>query len=311
MTSSTTSSIEGNPQEFDAYWQATMAELSRLPTAPEVEEIPLRSAEFATAYGVQVTSIGPYRIFGYLSIPHGQGPFPARYFLPRYGSVADIVPQGTSNNQRRQYVTLAICARGQRGSDRPYAASFPGQLTDGVDSPEGYIYRGIVADCCRGLEYLLQRPEVDQTRIAAIGTDMALVTAALCPQITHLVCTPVLFHRTLERAANTQAYPLEEINDYLRQHADRQEKVADTLAHYDLRRFAPKVRATTLLMAEARGSALDPSTLELMAQDIQGQTLVHESENSGFKDGAFSETWLSEQLGLPEPSLPPHWQARD
>lgn len=308
MTSPTGPLTEGKPQNFETYWQETITELAKLPTAPEVEEVPLRSTEFATAYGVHMTSIGPYRIYGYLSIPHGEGPFPARYFLPRYGSVADLVPQGTSNSQRRQHVTLAICARGQRLSDRPHAASFPGQLTQGIDDPEGYIYRGIVADCCRGLEYLLQRPEVNQARIAAIGTDMALVTAALCPQITHLVCTPVIFHRALERAEATTAYPLEEINDYLRQHPGRRGQVTDTLAHYDLRWFAPQVRARTLLMAEAAGSALDPSALEPMAQAIQGTTQVHESANSGYRDGVFSEVWLSEQLGVAEPSLPPHWR---
>ena len=294
---------DGSPQDFAAFWQSTLAELAHLPPAPEVEEIPLRSTEFATAYGVQLTSIGPYRIFGYLSIPVGEGPFPARYFLPRYGSVADLVPQGTSNHQRQDYVTFAICVRGQRRSDRPYAASFPGQLTDGINDPKGYVYRGIVSDCVRGLEYLAQRPEVDQTRIAAIGTDLALITAALSPKATHLVCTPVIHHRALERAEATRAYPLEELNDYLRLHPDRRGRVANTLSYYDLRNFAATVEARTLLIAESGGNAL-----EAIAQSIRGTTLVHESEHSGYRDGVFSEVWLSEQLGMAEPSLPPHWR---
>ena len=296
------------PSDFDTFWQAVLAELSQVPAAPEVEEIPLRSTDFATAYGVRLTSIGPYRIFGYLSIPAGAGPFPARYFLPRYGSVADLVPQGTSNGQRGSYVTFSICVRGQRLSDSPHASGFPGQLTDGIDDPAGYIYRGIVADCCRGLEYLAQRPEVDTRRIAAIGTDLALIAAALCPRITHLVCTPVIHHSALERAAYTQAYPLEELNDYLRLYPDRQQQVADTLAYYDLRPFAPTVEATTLLMAEAPGGALDATGLESVARSIRGRVELHESANSGYQDGAFSETWLSEQLGVSEPSLPRHWR---
>ena len=303
-----TSQTNNKPEGFDSFWQAVLEELGSLPPAAEVEEIPLRSTEFATAYAVQMTSVGPYRIFGYLSIPNGAGPFPARYFLPRYGSVADLVPQGSSNNQRRDYVTFSICARGQRRSDSPYAASFPGQLTDGIDDPATYIYRGIVADCCRGLEYLAQHPAVDENRVAAIGTDLALMTASLGSQATHLVCTPVIFHRALERADATQAYPLEELNDYLRLYPDRRENVERTLAHYDLRWFAPGVKATSLLMAEAAGSPLDSAALEPMARDIQANTLVRESENSGYRDGVFSETWLAEQLGLPEPSLPPHWR---
>ena len=129
------------PGGFDSFWEDTLAELAALPAAPEVVELPLRSTDFATAYGVRLTSIGPYRIFGYLSIPNGDGPFPARYFLPRYGSVVDLVPQGTSNGQRRDYVIFSVAVRGQRLADQPYAASFPGLLTDGIADPSSYVYR--------------------------------------------------------------------------------------------------------------------------------------------------------------------------
>ena len=295
------------PADFDAFWQGVLAELAQLPMAPEMEEVPLRSSDFATVYGVRLTSIGPYRIFGYLSIPNGQGPFPARFFLPRYGSVSDLAPQGTANGQRRHYVTFSLSVRGQRRADSPYAASFPGQLTDGIDDPNTYIYQGIVADCCRGLEYLAQRPEVDTGRIAAIGTDLALITAALCPRVTHLVSTPVIHHRALERAEATQTYPLEELNDYLRMYPDRRDLVANTLAHYDLAGFAPTVEANTLLVADSGANGVRAEYLEAVAQAINGPAELHESEHSNYKDGAFAEVWLSERLGM-EPSLPPHWQ---
>lgn len=299
---------ENRPDDFDNYWQATLAELAALPAAPEIQEIPLRATDFAIAYGVRLTSIGPYRIYAYLSIPRGGGPFPARYFLPRYGSVADLVPQGSANGQRRDYVTCSICVRGQRLADQPYAASFPGLLTDGIADPATYVYRGIVADCCRGLEYLAGRPEVDGTRIAAIGPDLALLTAALCPQITHVICTPALLYATADLAPRTAAYPLEEINDYLRLYPARNEAARRTLSYCDLRWFAPRVNATTLLMAGADGAALDAAALDPLAQAIAGETEVHQSEHSGYKDGVYSEEWLTRQFGMAEPSLPPHWQ---
>ena len=303
-----TTSTYQRPGDFDTFWQDVLSELAQLPAAPEVEDMPLRSTDFATAYGVRLTSIGPYRIYGYLSIPHGEGPFPARYFLPRYGSVTDLVPQGTSNGQRRHYVTFSICVRGQRRADSPHASSFPGQLTDGIDDPATYIYRGIVADCCRGLEYLARRPEVDTGRIAAIGTDLALMTAALCPGVTHLVCTPVIHNRALERAGGTQAYPLEELNDYLRLHPDRRQRMANTLDYYDLAGFAPAVQATTLLTADSGSNGVSSQYLEPVAQAIAGAAVLRESEHSNYRDGAFSEVWLSEQMGMTEPSLPPHWR---
>ncbi len=293
---------------FEGYWQDVLAELAALPPAPEVQEIPLRSTDFATAYGVSLTSIGPYRLYAYLSIPRGEGPFPARYYLPRYGSVVDLVPQGTSNSQRREHVTFAICVRGQRLADQPYAAAFPGLLTDGIDDPTGYVYRGIVADCVRGAEYLASRPEVDASSIAAIGNDLAYTTAALCAPVTHLVCTPALLYDTVNLARRTSAYPLEEINDYLRLHPEREEAVGHTLSHFDLRRFASRVNATTLLMAGADGSSLDAAALAPLTEAMPGEVEVHKAEHSGYKDGRFSEEWLSRCFGMAEASLPAHWR---
>ena len=296
------------PNDFDNYWHDLLAELARFPAAPEEQEIPLRSTDFATAYGVRLTSIGPYRIYGYLSIPNHDGPFPARYHLPRYGSVTDLVPQGQANGQRREHVTFAICVRGQRLADQPYAAAFPGQLTDGIEDPSTYVYRGIIADCVRGLQYLAARPEVDATRIAAIGNDLAVTTAALCPQVTHLVCTPTLLYTTSDLAQRTGAYPLEEINDYLRQHPTRREAVHRTLSYFDLRWFGSRISAATLMMAGADGSALEASALEPLTQAIRGETTVHKAEHSGYRDGLYAEEWLSRQFGMAEPSLPPHWR---
>ena len=301
------------PNDFDTYWHDVLAELARFPPAAEAQEIPLRSTDFATAYGVRLTSIGPYRIYGYLSIPNpdlltDNGPFPARYHLPRYGSVTDLVPQGQANGQRRDHVTFAICARGQRRADQPYAAAFPGQLTDGIDDPAAYVYRGIVADCVRGLQYLASLPEVDETRIAAIGNDLAVTTAALSPQVTHLVGTPTLLYATADLAQRASAYPLEEINDYLRLHPTRREAIHRTLSYFDLRWFGPRISAATLLMADADGAARDAAALEPLTQAIRGDTTVHKAEHSGYRDGRYAEEWLSRQFGMAQPSLPPHWQ---
>src|SRR5437016_5081187 len=236
-------SMDEPPKNFREYWQETLAGLARYPACPELEAIPLRSTAFATLYGLRLTSIGPYRLFGYLSIPAGTGPFPAIYYTPKYQSVHEIIPQGTANLQRSRYVTFSLAGRGQRNADSPYAAMFPGLLTDGIDSAASYPFRGVVADAVRGLEFLLTRREVDAAHIIVAGNDIALLTAALTAGATHVVTAPALFYRTAELAPKTQAYPLEEINDYLRLHPARAEAVRRTLAHFDLVGLAPRVAA--------------------------------------------------------------------
>src|ERR671935_3098715 len=208
--------MDQRPGDFEQYWQQTLDALAAYPACPEINVLPLRSTDFATLFGVRLTSLGPYRVFGYLSIPTGTGPFPAIYYPPKYQSVLEIIGQGTANLQRSRYITFALAGRGQRLADTPYAAMFPGLLTDGIDSAASYIFRGIVADSVRGFNFLLTRPELDATRVVVMGNDMALITAALSPGATHVVTAPALFYNTAELAPRTQVYPLEEVNDYLR-----------------------------------------------------------------------------------------------
>ena len=73
--------------DFATYWDEVDAELAALPARPVLERVPRRCTEDFTGYEVRLTSLGPYRIFGYLSVPTGDGPFPALLTTPRYGSV--------------------------------------------------------------------------------------------------------------------------------------------------------------------------------------------------------------------------------
>ena len=298
------------PADFDAYWQQTRDDLARYPMSTELELLPLRSTDFATLYGVRLTSIGPYRLYGYLSIPQGEGPFPAIYYTPKYQSVLEIIPQGTANLQRSAYITFMLGARGQRNSDAPYAAAFPGLLTDGIQSAQTYIFRGIVADAMRGLEFLRARPELDPSRLVVYGNDLALITAALGQGPTHVVTTPTLFYNAADLAPRTQAYPLEELNDYGRMFPHQQTAVRQTLAYYDLRAFAPQVTAKTLIIAGAPGSLLERQALAPLVDAVAGETTVYDSAQSSYRDGLYAESWLAQQCGIGDVNriLPPHWR---
>jgi cephalosporin-C deacetylase len=298
------------PAGIREYWERTLGALARYPARPEIEALPLRNTPFATLYGVRLTSLGPYRLYGYLSIPAGTGPFPAIYYAPKYQSVLEIIPQGTANLQRSRYVTFALAGRGQRNADTPYAAMFPGQLTDGIDDPEAYVFRGVVADSVRGLEYLLGRREVDNARVVVAGNDVALITAGLAGGAAHVVASPALFYDTAALAPKSQAYPLEEINDYLRRYPAQAAAVRRTLAHFDLRAFAPGVTAATLLMAGAPGSLLDAAALRPLAAALHGPVRVYESQQSLYKDGLHAERWMAEQCGVADVQsiLPEAWR---
>jgi cephalosporin-C deacetylase len=294
------------PADFAAYWDAAMAELDALPVAPELTPVPLRSSPESTLYEVRLTSTGPYRVLAYYSVPNaGEGPFPVVYHAPGYGSVVHIAPF----SERTKYVTVALRHRGQRLSDQPFQASYPGLLTTGIESPASYVYRGIVADCCRVVDFLATRDEVAQDKIAVVGNELALFTAALRPQVDALYCSPGLFYAASQIAPQSAAYPQEELNDYARYYPDRAQAMWDTLAYFEPAYFAPKVKAESVIVNGGEGALLSPQAVQPLMDAFSAPVSAYASQHSSCLDGVNQATWLAERYRIGEVPLPPHWQS--
>jgi cephalosporin-C deacetylase-like acetyl esterase len=290
--------------EFDAYWESVDADLARYDAAPELELLPLRCTNFARCYAVRLSSIGPYRIFGYYSMPVGDGPFPGLLITPRYGSVNNP----PHYDDRERYAVLVLMHRGQRLADQPFAAAYPGLLTLGIDDPHTYIYRSIVADCLRGAEFLLGRPEVDTTRIGIVGDDLALLTVARRAQFNAARIDGLMFYRMLEACARSAEYPIEEINDYLRSRPEQRTAVAQSLAFFDPQYHAPRVRTATLLSVGDSQTVGGPEWLAPLLDALGSRAQPYQLTHEGGTDHDWLEAWLANRLGVaPKPRL---WQIK-
>ncbi len=286
------------PQDFDQYWKKVEDELASIQPAAERTELHLRSAPEAKVYGLKLTSLDHYRIFAYFCVPSGKGPFPVIYRLPNYGSVVHIPPF----EERCKYISVALCHRGQRLSDQPFAAKYPGLLTSGIDSKLNYIYRSIVADCLRVMDYLVSCDDVDSQKISLVGGDLALFTAALRDSTSVLFYTPSLFYKALHKAKATQNYPLEEFNDYLRSFPESINQISQTLAYFEPMNFASRVKSEVMLMEESEGDANDLAVS--FAREIERSG----SKHSSYKDGVVLAEWLSKKLQTGETLVPMHWR---
>jgi cephalosporin-C deacetylase len=294
---------EPKPVDFDQYWHEVDDELARFAPNPELRHSVRRSTSFATSYDLRLTSAGPYRIFGFYSVPEGPGPFPTLLFTPRYGSVNNP----PHYDDRKRYVVLTIMHRGQRLADEPFQASYPGLLTQGIERPSSYIYRDIIADCLRAAEWIAARPEVDNRRIGIIGDDLALLTAARRPVFAAMQITSLTFYRLMEARLRTDAYPIEELNDFLRIYPAQEEAVAETLTYFEPIHQAGSVNARIQIAAGDPGALGGPEWIQPLTAAIGGHAEHYMLTHEGGTDRDAMDAWMSEELRVP--AAPRLWEA--
>nr|WP_314844935.1 acetylxylan esterase [uncultured Microbacterium sp.] len=276
------------------YWTALDDELAQVPSGWELRRDDYRSTEEWDFFLVHFASIGHrgsgrYRAAGYLSVPTGEGPHPAVLEIPRHGSV-NHTPH---SNDRSRFVILTIMHRGQRLADNPYRAAYPGLLVDGIGEPSQYVYRGIVADTLRAAELLFAHPSVDTARVAAVGEDLGLLTAARRPGFAAVRVDGLLLSTPWERAARTRGYPMESLNDLARVgDAQAREDAAQTLSHFDPALHADAITARVFI------SDSDPSSAPGLFEALGDKATHFVPTGRDREEDDARDAWLAEQLGV-------------
>ena len=278
-------------QKFTEFWEAVDDEVKGLSLGKTtLEPLPMRSTEGSTAYTIRLPSIGDGELFGYFSVPNGDGPFPGLLEAPGYSSVV----QNSSYGRRQRFAVLTLVHRGQRLADEEYAAAFPGLLTDGVEDGANYRYRDIIADVLVGLDWLTGRPEVDAASLAVAGSESGLIAASMRSDAVKavLVSGPLLFRVASGRSSWPDYYPLEELNDYVRSHPDTIEKVSNTLAFFDPIKFAANYGGDALVAAPEWDK--DVATRLVTRLGESGELYLNSGR--GHTDHVYTEKWLRDRL---------------
>ena len=286
----------------DSFWRQAEAALAELPLNIRLERDNFYSQPDWDVFQMQYQSLGGYWLFAWLSVPKGNGPFPAVIRMPDYGSVHDIV----YTPLREKAVIMNPTYRGQRLSDHNFQAEYPGLLTEGIEKPDTYVMRQVFADALRGFDALLEQQhaligDVSLTG-AGLGGALALAVAARRPAV-HAVAanTPMALGNPVS-VRRGLAYPLAELDDYLRLYPDRRDLVKESTADLDPLKLARGIIAPVLLSVGINDTASCPLSFgEILSERIPHCDLrVYHggAEGGGHEHAQIQLSWLSDKLGL-------------
>jgi cephalosporin-C deacetylase len=268
-------------KDFDAFWTSTMSETSSRPL--DARFAPYASGlEALETLDVSFAGYGGQRVAGWLVLPAARlRPTLSTFRDGRIPCVVEFVGYGGGRSFPWDHLFWAAagCAhfvmdsRGQGSAwspgdtpdDAPSGPAIPGCMTRGIESPESYYYRRIMADAVRAIEAAAAHAAVDPERIAVTGGSqgggLAIAAAGLSRRVRFLMPdVPFLCH--YRRATEiTDVDPYGEIARYLHTHRDSEDATFKTLSYFDGLNFAARTKVPALYSVGLMDTICPPSTV--------------------------------------------------
>lgn len=260
--------------DFDAFWQATLAEARQHPLEARFERLDC-GLQAQECFDVTFHGFGGQPVKGWLILPRQRSaPLPCVVEFLGYGGGRGF-PFDWLLWPSVGFAQLVMDTRGQGGgwthgaTPDLYAggggASSPGFMTRGIQDPQHYYYRRVFTDAARAVEAARAHPAVDASRIAVAGGSqgggITIAAAALVPDVQAAIAdVPFLCH--YRRATEiVDSYPYHEIAQFCNVHRDQVENVFRTLSYFDGMNLAARARASALFSTGLMDAVCPPSTV--------------------------------------------------
>jgi cephalosporin-C deacetylase len=261
------------PADFDQYWDMALAEMRAVDAEVKLVKSDFQ-VPFAECFDLWFTGVGGARIYAkYLRPKNSNEKHPAIVQFHGYaGNCGDW-------SDKLSYIGLgfsvaALDCRGQGGRSEDVGGvrgnTLRGQIIRGLDEddPHKLLFRHIFLDTAQLAGIVMNMPEVDATRVGAMGLSqgggLTLACAALEPRIK---CAAPLYpflcdyKRVWEMDLAKDAY--EELKIYFKrfdpQHK-REDEIFTKLGYIDNQHLAPRIRGKVLMAVGLMDTLCPPSS---------------------------------------------------
>lgn len=260
------------PKDIDKFWDSSIAEMKAID--PEVELLPSDfQAPYAECFDMYFTGVGGARVFAKLLRPKPlKKKHPAIVMFHGYsgnsGDWCDKLPYVAAG-----FTVAALDCRGQAGNSEDVGGvignTFKGQIIRGLDSgPEKMLFRQIYLDCAQLAGLVMQLPEVDPARVAAMGGSQGGGLTLACASLEPRICraAPVFpflcdYKRIWDMDLDINAYA--ELREYFRwfdpTHS-REDEVFRRLGYIDVQNITKRIRGKVMMVTGLMDNICPPSS---------------------------------------------------
>lgn len=236
-----------DPKDFDQYWQKAI-EQAQGDLNIELTPLPDRSTKKVDVYRMSFSAGNAGRFYGMLSVPKGDGKYPAVVQYPGAG-VYVIDPNYALAEKGMMCLTFNIHGIAPDLAVQVYSDLAAGALrsyyTINMDNPENYYYRKVVQGAVRAVDAMKALP-FSNGKVAVSGGSqggyLSVAVAALNPNVCFLSCNyPALSDMAAYTKYTTGGWP-----HIVKNEANRTPEIMHTLSLFDTVNFARRLKTPGL-----------------------------------------------------------------
>lgn len=243
------------PEDFDAFWSSTLAELSQVPLEPVYTKIPEYSNELRTTYEVRYASLDGAVSGGILCVPNAPGKYPVVVNYMGYG--AEPFCEDPSSHPDRINYLVSVRDQGIFKGDQSR------WIDRGITSRETFYYRGAFCDVKRAVDFVASLEKADTTRIVAWGESQGgaftCVSAALDSRV-KAISAGVPFLGDFRDYARIVWWPVHEVFEEADAIGLPREELLEMLRYFDVKNFAPRIHVPTFMAFGLQDETCPPHT---------------------------------------------------
>jgi len=165
--------LESSPLDFDQYWSEQNALVDQLTT-----NITLTLHNYnkhSTTYSFSLPNIEGRNTYGYITLPNGQGSYPAAIVFPQFGQSPEKVAVEEVIAENAGLITISLSIHNTNVNEEDPNAYQPDQSTD----RNTIYYRYALTGAINVINYLYTRSDFDRKNICVMGVGQGGGLAAL------------------------------------------------------------------------------------------------------------------------------------
>ena len=243
------------PEDFDAFWEASLAQMDAIPLEATWTEVPEYSNELRTCYEVRYLSFDGVVAGGILSVPTAPGRYPVCLVYMGYG--AEPFYFDPSANPER--IDFLVSVRDQ-GIFKDAAARW---IDRGIGSRDSFYYRGAFCDVKRAIDFAASLEKADASRMVAWGESQGgaftFMAAALDSRI-KAIAPAVPFLGDYAHYAQIVWWPVHEVFEEADAQGIPRDQLLDMLRYFDIKNFAPRIHCPVFMAFGLQDPTCPPHT---------------------------------------------------